>query len=242
MRRAHRFTCWTVAIAMVLAVGGCQTANEHRTATGAVVGTAVGAGAGALLDKDNPGRGALIGAAVGGAVGAGVGHMLKRQKEAFDRIENVEAQQETVILSQPVPPPAEGEPAPAPQGEEKPALRVSIQSEVLFTVGSSALSPAGAAKMKEVAAILKEYPESDCYIQGHTSSEGDDKANFELSQRRAEVVRNELVANGVAASRLYAMGMGSSKPVGDNNTESGRVMNRRVEIHIVPHETEAAQQ
>ena len=234
MRQVRSIVCWGVIAIMVVSSVGCQTMGEHRTATGAATGGAVGAGAGALIDKDHPERGALIGAAVGALLGAGVGHMLQKQKQAFERIESVEAQQETVILQQAA---EEGE---QPVEEQMPALRVTIQNEVLFPVGSSALSEAGTAKIAEVALVLKEYPDSDAFIRGYTSSEGNDKDNFDLSLRRAVVVKNELIANGVAEERLDARGMGSSTPIGDNATEAGRVQNRRVEIHIVPHGEPAA--
>ena len=228
MSRYYRITCWIVVAAMGAGLTGCQTMNEHRTATGATTGAVAGATAGALIDKDNPLRGALIGLAAGAAIGGGIGHILQKQKEAFDRIEDVEAQQQTVLLQ------TQQAGQEEPQTEEKAALLVRMQSEVLFEVGSSALSAAGVAKVKEVAEILRQYPDSDCFVAGYTSSEGDDQMNYELSLRRATVVKNELIADGVAATRLQALGMGESDPIGDNNTESGRVMNRRVEIVIVP--------
>ncbi len=236
MSRSRWLTCLALVVSVAVALAGCQTASEHRTATGATAGAVLGATAGALLDEDDPLRGALIGAAAGGAVGAGIGHMLQRQKEAFDRIEDVEAQQQTIILQQTPPPAAPGEPPPEPIKEEKPALMVRVQSEVLFAVGSSALSDPGKAKLKEVAAILTEYPESDVFVRGFTSSEGSDQSNYELSLRRAQVVKNELVANGVQASRTQAHGMGESNPIASNDTEAGRVQNRRVEIIIIPRE------
>jgi outer membrane protein OmpA-like peptidoglycan-associated protein len=111
---------------------------------------------------------------------------------------------------------------------------VRVSNDVIFEKGSSALSAHGVGKVREIAAVLREYPESDVYIRGYTSSEGDDKVNFDLSHRRAEVVRNELVAAGISPSRLFPQGMGSSNPVASNDTESGRVQNRRVELHVVP--------
>lgn len=221
-----------------LSFTGCQTMDRNRRATGAVIGTTVGGAAGALIDRDNPWRGALIGMAAGAAVGTGVGHVLQRQKEAFDRIEDLEVQRETVILQQP---PAYYDAGPDTPSEEpriyserSEALMVRISSDVLFEKGSSALSAHGVNKVREIGDVLREYPESDVYIRGYTSSEGDDRVNYELSQRRAEVVRNELVAAGIAPSRLFPQGMGSSNPVATNETEAGRVQNRRVELHVVP--------
>jgi outer membrane protein OmpA-like peptidoglycan-associated protein len=204
--------------------------NEHRTATGAVAGGLIGGGAGALIDDDNPWRGALIGTAAGSLIGAGVGHVLQKQKEAFDRIEGLEAQQQKVVLQQPQ---VSGSTEPPKQVQSE-ALVVRIPAEVLFAQGSSALTSAGTMKIHDMANILREYPDSDVYVHGYTSSEGDDKMNFDLSQRRAEVVKGALVTDGIAPARLYAMGMGSSNPIADNSTEFGRTQNRRVELYVVP--------
>ncbi len=236
MSHSRWLTYLTLIVSVAMTLAGCQTANEHRTATGATAGAVIGAAAGAMIDSDNPTRGALIGAAAGGAVGAGVGHVLQRQKEQFDRIEDLETEQQTVILQQTPLPAGPSGTQPEPINVEMPALMVRVQSEVLFAVGSSTLSAPGRAKLKDVAAILTEYPVSDVYVRGYTSSEGSDQSNFELSLRRAQVVGNELVANGVNASRVNAHGMGSSDPIADNGTEAGRVQNRRVEIYIVPQE------
>jgi outer membrane protein OmpA-like peptidoglycan-associated protein len=234
MKRDYRTTCWVMLAVSIIAFTGCQTANEHRTATGGIAGAALGGGAGALIDKSNPYRGALIGAAVGSLVGGGIGHVLQKQKQAFDRIEGLETREQTVILQQPPPPVEAGQPVPPRQSEQKQALLVNVPSEVFFDKGSSSLSAQGAQKARQIAEVLKEYPDSDIYIRGYTSSEGTDADNFELSQRRAQVVKNELATAGVAGSRLYAQGMGSSNPIASNDTEAGRVQNRRVEIHVVP--------
>jgi outer membrane protein OmpA-like peptidoglycan-associated protein len=223
----------TLILAIALGTTACQTMSEHRTGTGAATGAAVGGGAGALIDKDNPYRGALIGAAAGALIGAGVGHVLQKQKEALDRIEGLETREQTVILQQP-PTYDEGGQSTPRQSRQQEALMVRVPNEILFEVGSSALSAHGSAKLREVAAVLREYPDSDVYIRGCTSSEGSDQTNFELSQRRAQVVKNELIAAGVSPARLFAQGMGSSNPIASNDTESGRMLNRRVELHIVP--------
>ena len=234
MRTEKRIISVFIVFCMVITLCGCQTAKEHRTATGAAVGTVVGTAAGALIDKENRWRGALIGAAAGAAVGTGIGYMLQKQKEAFDRIEYLETRQQTVVLQQPPQSYYEGESVPPRESRQVQALNLRLQSEVLFDRGSSSLTPRGAEKVREVAQVLKEYLDSDVYIRGYTSSEGVDKTNFELSQRRAEVVRNELSAAGVNQVRLFAQGMGSSSPVASNDTESGRTQNRRVELTIVP--------
>ena len=235
MRIPGKTICVLCAISLVpLALTGCQTARTHQTGTGAVTGGLIGGGIGAAIDDDNPFRGALIGTVAGAAIGAGVGHMLKKQKEALNRIEELEVQQQRIILEQPPQPAQPGQPAPAPVQTETEALLVRVPAEVLFAKDSATLSPHGAQKIREVAQVLLEYPESDVYIRGYTSSEGDLDYNYRLSQQRADMVKMELTAAGVNATRLYAQGMGPANPVASNDTEGGRAQNRRVELNIVP--------
>jgi outer membrane protein OmpA-like peptidoglycan-associated protein len=70
-------------------------------------------------------------------------------------------------------------------------------------------------------------------ISGHTDSTGDAAANLQLSKDRANVVYQELIKNGVEATRLTATGYGSAKPVATNDTEDGRQKNRRTEFKIL---------
>jgi outer membrane protein OmpA-like peptidoglycan-associated protein len=233
----------------LLGVGltGCRTMDEHRTVTGAVAGTVVGAAAGALIAEDSA-KGALIGAAAGAAIGGGVGYLLQRQKDKFDKIEGVEATEQTVLVpQQQTGAEAGGAEAWEDGAEVQPVeyvetqgLTLNLQEQVLFAVNSSALTSAGTTKVAEIAAVLREFPDSDVFILGYTSSDGGDAYNVELSQRRADAVRNTLIANQVAANRLTALGMGASNPIASNDTAEGRSANRRVEIIVVPREEAAA--
>jgi OOP family OmpA-OmpF porin len=81
--------------------------------------------------------------------------------------------------------------------------------------------------------IMKRNPEYNLEIRGHTDSSGDDAANLDLSQRRAEAVMRYLSDRGVEAIRMTATGLGETMPVADNNTASGRARNRRVEFSVV---------
>jgi outer membrane protein OmpA-like peptidoglycan-associated protein len=69
-------------------------------------------------------------------------------------------------------------------------------------------------------------------IEGHTDSQGNEAVNAELSSARAESVRAALVAKGVAADRLTAVGFGESQPIADNATTEGRAANRRVVFNL----------
>lgn len=69
-------------------------------------------------------------------------------------------------------------------------------------------------------------------IEGHTDSSGDAAANHELSQHRADAVKQFLVDHGVPADSIDAVGKGADAPIGDNNTPEGRKMNRRVDVIV----------
>jgi outer membrane protein OmpA-like peptidoglycan-associated protein len=70
-------------------------------------------------------------------------------------------------------------------------------------------------------------------IDGHTDSTGSEAYNLDLSQRRAETVRDFLIGNGVSPMRLSARGFGEEYPVASNDTLAGRQQNRRVEVVVM---------
>jgi outer membrane protein OmpA-like peptidoglycan-associated protein len=82
--------------------------------------------------------------------------------------------------------------------------------------------------------VLNQYPQTNILIAGHTDSTGSESHNQQLSERRAEAVKNALMSNGVSPMRMRTVGYGESRPIADNNTEAGRQLNRRVEITITP--------
>ncbi len=85
--------------------------------------------------------------------------------------------------------------------------------------------------LKSIADVLKENETVKVKIIGHTDSDGDDAKNLELSNLRAESVKNELIKNfGIDASRMETEGAGETKPVAPNDTPANKAMNRRVEF------------
>lgn len=84
--------------------------------------------------------------------------------------------------------------------------------------------------LEQAKLILEEYPTANYIISGHADSTGPEVYNQGLSERRAASVKNWLVENGVAASRLETVGYGETRPKYDNSTREGRALNRRVEI------------
>jgi outer membrane protein OmpA-like peptidoglycan-associated protein len=109
---------------------------------------------------------------------------------------------------------------------------ITIPGSVLFASGKSSMLPGANAKLREVADALKDQPDREIIVEGHTDSQGSDTSNMTLSQSRAENVRDFLVAHGVPANRIRAKGVGESRPVAENSTAEGRANNRRVEIIV----------
>jgi len=104
---------------------------------------------------------------------------------------------------------------------------------VYFESGKDLFKKETPAKLDEVAEIMKKYSTAKFSISGHADSSGSAKRNQELSENRANAVKNHLVSKGVASSNLTAKGFGEDMPIASNNTRAGRAQNRRVEVKLV---------
>ena len=104
--------------------------------------------------------------------------------------------------------------------------------DVLFASGKADLKEGAAGHLNQLVTFLREYPSRTVVIEGHTDSVGNDDFNQALSQRRADSVRSYLVRQGIDGTRLTAMGAGEGTPVAENESETGRQQNRRVEVII----------
>lgn len=104
--------------------------------------------------------------------------------------------------------------------------------DVLFETGQAALKGGTTGDLDTLAGFLNRYADRTVLIEGHTDSVGSDDSNLGLSQRRADAVLAYLVSRNVAGSRLSATGLGEARPVGTNDTGTGRQQNRRVEVII----------
>lgn len=102
--------------------------------------------------------------------------------------------------------------------------------DVLFATGKATLQPGAQRSVKQLAAVLAQYPERRVLIEGFTDSQGSEQMNLELSRRRAEAFRQALLRAGVAADRMEVQAHGEAMPVADNTTAAGRQQNRRVEV------------
>ena len=105
--------------------------------------------------------------------------------------------------------------------------------DVLFDVDQATLKPGATQNLYRLVTFLREYPERQVLVEGHTDSTGTEEYNLGLSQRRADAVVQFLTTNGVAPERAIARGYGKAYPVATNETSEGRQHNRRVEIVIL---------
>ncbi len=207
-----------------LLVTGCATNPDgsyeyKRTGLGALGGAVLGAGAGALIGgKSHRGRNAAIGGLTGAVVGGAVGNYMDRQAAALKKS--------------------------MPQAEvvrDGDKVYVALPSGVLFDVNKDALKQEAKDALSKAAPTLKDS-QTTIVIEGHTDSTGSDAVNQPLSERRAGRVRDFLISQGVPASKMTAVGYGSTRPAVANDTEANRALNRRVQIELTPNEKLKAQE
>ena len=151
-------------------------------------------------------KGALIGSVIGAAACALVGH-------AFD--------------------PAIEEPPPPVEEMPVTSKMIVLRGLSFFDFDKSDIRPDSRPVLDEAAVLLRENKDVTISVEGHTDALGSDEYNQGLSIRRAEAVFRYLVNRGVGPERMDVFGYGESRPVADNDTESGRAQNRRVELHVV---------
>ena len=206
-------------LATALLVTGCA-APQNRTEEGTRKGVAIGAASGAILGQIIGGNtkatliGAGVGAVAGGAIGRSYGKKMDEQEAALRRqlaaIEAANIQRNADILA------------------------VTFRSDVLFDSGSATLKPGADNDIRAVSRVLNQYTETRIRVAGHTDSTGSATFNQQLSELRAANVKLALVNQGVHPSRIETVGFGQTAPLADNSSETGRRLNRRVVITIMP--------
>jgi OOP family OmpA-OmpF porin len=136
----------------------------------------------------------------------------------------------------PAPPPAPPAPAPAPPTPPPPPPAPPKPdynfSNIQFDFDSPILKTASFPILDQAASAMKADPSVKFVLNGNASSEGTPEHNQELSVQRAQAVKTYLVNSGVSDANLTVVGYGDTKPIASNDTEEGRVLNRRVEIKV----------
>jgi len=107
-----------------------------------------------------------------------------------------------------------------------------LDAAVLFDYDQSEIRPDAESSLLSVLTVIEEHPNTNIRIEGHTDNTGSDDYNQNLSEKRADAVKDWLIENGCSPDNLTTIGYGESKPIVSNDSESGRQQNRRVEIII----------
>lgn len=208
-RAGARVLSQGVVVVVALAVSGCASLSNKEK--GAGIGAAAGAAIGGAIGHSNgsTARGAILGAVVGGAAGAIIGHQMDQQAKEL----------EVAIPGATVERVGEG-------------IQVTFASGLLFDFDSDVVLPGAAENLTRLAASLEKYPNTEVLIVGHTDSVGSESYNQALSARRASSAAIYLASRDVARARIRESGRGEAEPVASNDTESGRALNRRIEVAI----------
>ncbi|KAA5535012.1 OmpA family protein [Taibaiella lutea] len=112
-------------------------------------------------------------------------------------------------------------------------VKVVLPESVLFKVNDAELNKEYLPILQKMATVLNKYDKTMILITGHTDITGTEARNMELSKQRAENAKKVFIDFKVKESRMYTWGRGATEPVSDNNTETGRKQNRRVEYIIM---------
>ncbi len=110
--------------------------------------------------------------------------------------------------------------------------KIELKQKIFFDTNKSTIQPRSFSLLDEIGTVLKSRPTMTVRIEGHTDSRGKRAHNMQLSQSRAESVRQHLVGLGIDAARMEAKGYGPDQPIETNKTVAGREKNRRVEFII----------
>jgi outer membrane protein OmpA-like peptidoglycan-associated protein len=188
-----------------------DTKEKQGTAVGAGVGAAVGAGLGQAIGGNT--QATLIGAAIGTAVGALAGNRVGAYMDKQEQdLRNALAYSEAAAIQR-----------------EQDVLTATFKGDVFFDFDSATLKAGAYDEIDRTARVLNNYPATRIRVEGHTDQSGAEDYNMQLSQRRAEAVKNALVAKNVDPARLETVGFGESKPI-----SSDPAQNRRVTLVIIP--------
>ncbi len=219
---SSRLSRISIMFLVAVLVAGCETINPYTGETqtsnatkGALIGAAAGAVVG-LVTGDNAverRQHALIGAGIGALAGGGIGYYMDvqeaklRQKMAGTGV-SVTRVGDNITLNMP--------------------------GNITFETASSNLNGDFFRVLDGVSEVTKEFEKTLIEVAGHTDSRGSNDYNQRLSEQRADAVARYLESQGVMPLRIITVGLGEDMPVANNSTSEGQLLNRRVELTLVP--------
>lgn len=159
--------------------------------------------------------GAVIGGVVGGTAGAVIGNKMDKQAQKIEE-EIPGAVVERV--------------------DDGIVVTFDENSGVYFDTNKYNINSASQATLDKLISVLKEYPDTNILVVGHTDSTGSAEYNMTLSKNRAYSVTNYFTSKGLNSSRFTTNWFGEEQPLHDNSTAEGRAKNRRVNVAIVPNQ------
>jgi outer membrane protein OmpA-like peptidoglycan-associated protein len=209
-----RIVSIALSLALIAALSACSTSPTRKqkgTAAGVAIGAATGAVIGQAMGRDTEATlwGAAAGAVLGGLAGHQIASYMDRQEQD---LQAVAAQSDALSIAR-----------------SQNVLTATFKSDVLFDFNSANLKSGAYTEIDRVSRVLNQYPQTMIRVEGHTDSVGSETYNQQLSERRAESVKNALIQRNVDPRRIQTIGYGESMPISSVNA-----MNRRVNIVLVP--------
>ena len=219
---SSRLSRISIMFLVAILVAGCETINPYTGETqtskatkGALIGAAAGAVVG-LVSGDNAverRQHALIGAGIGALAGGGIGYYMDVQEAKLrQKLEGTGVSVTRI-------------------GDN---ITLNMPGNITFETASSNLNGDFYRVLDGVSEVVNEYDQTVIEVAGHTDSRGSAEYNLGLPDRRADEVGTYLESRGVMRLRIITVGLGEDMPVADNSTSRGQLLNRRVELTLVP--------
>lgn len=204
----------------ILLLTGCEAIkNANNKQKGAVIGATGGAILGAIIGNNvgngNSELGAVIGGVVGGGAGVLIGNQMDKQAQRIEE-EIPGAQVERI--------------------DNGIVITFDENSGVYFDTNKYNINADSQTILDRLSNVMKEYPQTNIIVAGHTDNVGTESYNLTLSRQRANAVTNYLVRNGISGNRFTTVYYGETQPITDNSTAEKRAKNRRVTLGILPNE------
>ena len=219
----NKIAIGALSLMLIGNLASCEaTKNASNTQKGGAIGAAGGAILGAIIGNnvgkkgDGGELGAVIGGVIGGSAGVLIGNKMDKQAQKIEEEipgATVERIDDGIVVT------------------------FDENSGVYFDTNKYNINPASDTLLTKLAGILKEYPDTNVLVVGHTDSVGSNEYNMTLSKNRANAVTNFFVqTKGLNGNRFTTNWFGEEQPIADNTTAEGRAKNRRVNLAIVPNE------